>query len=93
MVVFSDASWLTSDVLRREEVGADLLDSSIGWLRGKSDLGKDIVPDKERPDYTLSDQKEFKEGGKFARMLWLPMVLLFMGILALGGGIWVARRR
>ena len=93
MVVFGDSSWVTSQAISRRDVNADLFDSCIGWLRGKSDLGKDIVPDKERPDYTLSTQKGFKEGSKLSRMVWLPLGLLFLSIFALGGGIWMVRRR
>jgi hypothetical protein len=85
---------VTTAALAREDSDApDYIDSCIGWLRGKADLGKDIVTDRPRPDFTLANQAGFKEGGRLSLMVWLPLGLMLLGIVALGGGIWVVRRR
>jgi hypothetical protein len=97
MVVLGDASWMSDQtVMNPRGLGADnsvdLMISSIQWLRGKSDLGKRIAEDKERPMYSLAEKK-LGESGKLKALIWLPLGLIFLSIVALGGGVWVVRRR
>ncbi len=94
MVVFGDASWLSSEVgLRDRGQGANMFDSCVGWLRGKGDLGNETyAQEKSRPEFSLAD-KGLTKAGKLSRVIWLPLVLVLLAVLALGGGIWVVRRR
>jgi hypothetical protein len=94
MVVFGDSWWLTSEVgLRDRGTGADLFDSCIGWLRGKADIGRgeNYAAEKARPEYSLADKGLTSD--RLSRVVWLPLLLVFIAIVALGGGIWVVRRR
>lgn len=92
MVVFGDASWLSDDEVSgdRGTNSVDLFATCVSWLRGRSDLGPDVAPDKDRADFTLRDKLQPDD---VRRLEWLPLGLLFVSIAGLGGGIWVIRRR
>jgi hypothetical protein len=91
MVVFGNGSWLANESLSREgSGGVDFLASCISWLRGKSDLGPSLVEDKERGQFTLRNKLDSSQQ---TRLEWLPLALIFISVVGLGGGIWVVRRR
>jgi hypothetical protein len=66
-------------------VGYDLFASAIAWLREKpSSMG---IEPKDRGSYTM------RQNTNLVAMLLLPMGLLSLGIIGLGVGVWVVRRR
>jgi hypothetical protein len=88
LVVFGDATWVAN---RRMGEGGyiDLFTSSLGWLRDRPVLGA-TSESKERKAYLLQP----KDLGQFvAQVFWIPMALLTVGIIGLGTGVWVVRRR
>jgi hypothetical protein len=93
MVVIGDGSWISDNAMRGStgNRNADLFHSCLSWLRGRADLGRNVAADKERSEFTLRDKLTSNEA--VARVRWLPPVLIFIGIIGLGGGIWVVRRR
>src|SRR5262249_39462730 len=90
MVVFGTAGWLTDDMLVGARGGqyVDLFTSCVSWLREKSTTGSTYIEGKRRSDYDLGLQKP--DAG---RLLYLPPGLLLMGVVGLGTGVWVVRRR
>jgi hypothetical protein len=89
MVVFGSSEWVTDATIggRFGDVYADLFESCLNWMREKSAIGLKIPP-KERPSYTLN----VPEAGMM-RLLFLPLGLILLGIIGLGCGVWVVRRR
>jgi hypothetical protein len=88
MVVFGDATWVGN---RRMGDGGyfDLFTSSLAWLRDKPDVAS-VTENKERKAYTIQP----KDPGQFwGQVFWIPMALLTVGIVGLGTGVWVVRRR
>lgn len=92
LVVFGDASWLTSRSLtsRGGAGNLDLFDSCISWLRGRSGLGKGVADPKQVTEFTLRGKIN---PNQVSRLQWLPLWLLLITIASLGGGIWLIRRR
>lgn len=89
MVVFGTAGWLANDVLEgaRGRVNVDLFNSCVSWLREKSSLGV-TIEGKKRKEYDPNLQSP--DAG---RLLYLPLGLLLLGVVGLGTGVWVVRRR
>jgi hypothetical protein len=88
LVVFGDASWVSNKEISRGGSGNfELLRSLLSWLRERPDVGKMADP-KERNFFTLQASPE-----AITRIQWLPGILICIGLLGLGGGIWVVRRR
>jgi hypothetical protein len=88
LVVFGDASWASNKEISRGGSGNfELLRSLLSWLRERPDVGKMADP-KERNFFTLQASPE-----AITRMQWLPGILICIGLLGLGGGIWIVRRR
>jgi hypothetical protein len=89
MVVIGNAGWLadsTEPKLRPRN--AALIGSCISWLRERPDIGEPPTKE-ERKTYTLTVTDASAE----RRLEWLPGVLMLLGIVTLGGGVWVVRRR
>jgi hypothetical protein len=88
-VVFGNSFWVSDQALvRGGSYSADLFASCISWLRGKSDLGVSGIDDKEENIFTLQNKEV-----NVSRLTWLPLALVFISIVGLGGGIWLTRRR
>jgi len=87
MVVFGSSSWISDDFVGRGGEGIDLFMSCVSWLREKSTIGKPREG-KKRPIYTLNIPKV--DAG---RVTYLPLGLLLLGVVGLGTGVWVVRRR
>ena len=88
MVVFGDATWISN---RLEQQVApyhfNLFASCLSWLAERADVGERVPP-------TQHDLYRLKAPpGSGGRLLFLPGVLMTVGVLALGMGVWVVRRR
>ncbi len=91
LTVFGDAEMLSNlDMVRGQAEGSDLsylwTASALEWMSEKKGL---VGPrTKETSTYTINPQKVNVE-----RLVYLPGWLMIMGIMGLGGGIWLVRRR
>jgi hypothetical protein len=88
LVVFGDATWISN---RLEQQFApyhfNLFVSCLSWLAERADIGERVPP-------TQHDLYHIKAApGSGWRMMLLPGVLMMLGVLALGLGVWVVRRR
>jgi hypothetical protein len=89
LAVFGNAAWLDSAEMREggDNLRFDLFRSTLAWLRGRKNVGK--MPDpKPIKEYVPSVNPD-----TVWRMVWLPATLTVLGIIAVGGGIWLVRRR
>jgi hypothetical protein len=88
MVVFGDASWASNPFLQRYAPNHfNLFSSCLSWLAGRADLGTRVPP-------TQHDLYRLKAApGSGWRLTLLPGVLIIVGVLVLGMGVWVVRRR
>ncbi len=90
MVVFGDATWISDAALSRPggRSNVDLFASCLAWLRDSPDIGVSI-PGRGRKSITLVGK--YKDSRK--TLYFLPLVVMLLTVVAMGGGIWVARRR
>jgi hypothetical protein len=88
LVVFGDASWISNGLLLRPTPNnLNLFASCLSWLAERPDLGARVPP-------TEHDIYELKPApGSSLRLLLLPGFLMVLGVMALGVGVWVVRRR
>jgi ABC-type uncharacterized transport system len=90
LVVFGDATWVSNELMGESDftlLHTDLMTSCLSWLRERPTLG--VGPEaKERGEYTLGITDH-----EVSRLKWLPTFLMLIGVVALGGGVWVVRRR
>ena len=88
MVVFGDASWISNRLLQQATPNNfNLFASSLSWLVERADIGTRIPP----TQHDLYQLKAPPNSGM--RLLLLPGLLMMLGVLALGVGVWVVRRR
>lgn len=88
MVVFGDASWITNNLLLQATPdNFALFSSSLSWLAGRHDIGERI------PTSTRNVYRPKVAPGEELRLIFLPGVLMMMGVFVLGFGVWVVRRR
>lgn len=87
MVVFGDATFLSNRDIEEQPIQYKILTSSLSWLRDRPDMISAIEP-KTRKSYRVTITPEQK-----GSIVLLPGVLLMMGILACGAGVWLIRRR
>jgi hypothetical protein len=88
MVVFGAADWINDESLTsRAASRMDLFNSCVSWLREKSSIGQIIEP-KKRKEYELNIPPQ-----ETTRLYFLPPALMILGIIGLGTGVWVVRRR
>jgi hypothetical protein len=89
MVVFGSAGWISEESLvgGRGVSRMDLFNSCISWLREKASIGQ-VIPAKKRKEYDLNIPPQDTD-----RLKWLPLSLMLLGIVGLGTGVWVVRRR
>jgi hypothetical protein len=78
----------------------DLIGMSIDWLRDKPSLASVGIESKTYKEYTFprlstegAKDKERKSDVDETRLKYLPLALAFFGVLGLGAGVWVVRRR
>ncbi|MHB1422326.1 MAG: Gldg family protein [Gemmataceae bacterium] len=88
LVIFGDASWISNALLLRPSPNNfNLFVSCLSWLVERPDIGGRVPP-------TEHDIYELKAApGSELRLLLLPGFLMVLGVLALGIGVWVVRRR
>jgi hypothetical protein len=89
MLVFGSSSWISDDMMSGGlgTQNADLFISGVSWLRGKASIGQTIDA-KKRKQYVLGVAEKDAN-----RLAFLPLGLLLLGIVGLGTGVWVVRRR
>jgi hypothetical protein len=87
LVVFGDASMASNDAARYPQIPYyDLIISSLEWLAGRPEnIG--IEPRKDA-FYRLR-----KQDVNLSRMVLLPVGLILLGLVGVGTGVWVVRRR
>jgi hypothetical protein len=90
MVVFGTSGWITDDGLRGRQstLRLDLFNSCVSWLRDTSTLGitggEDSPGGITRKEYDLNVAPD-----NVTRLQWLPLLLMMLGVIALGTGVWV----
>lgn len=91
LVVFGASDWLTSANLNgpRGRSSTSLFTSCLSWLRGRADIGEKATEGgKARQSYMLGVMPD-----TVTRIIVLPLVLMVLIVVGLGGGVWVVRRR
>jgi len=90
LIVFGDASWVTNQMQnsRIGEVNFELFSNCLSWLRERPDIGTEYAEGKIRPEYNLNATPEV-----VSRLRWLPFGLMMLGLISVGGAVWVVRRR
>jgi hypothetical protein len=90
LVVFGDAGWVGNRQMAGNRVRGnyELFAYTLAWLRERPTTGNFADP-KERAFFTLANQRP----ETITRLYFTPALVLFAGILGVGGGIWLARRR
>jgi hypothetical protein len=87
MIVVGDASWV-SNLFMSEQLEAknfDVFNSMLSWLRERpNNIGVDA---KKRETFAFSPDVDI------SRMFWMPCILMVVGVIGLGAGVWVVRRR
>jgi hypothetical protein len=87
LLVFGDATFVSNRFMAAAQGDPyfDLFFSGLGWLRERpANIG--IAPKKR--DYFFLEPT-----ASVGKLVWLPALLMFVGIIGLGGGVWVVRRR
>jgi hypothetical protein len=87
LVVIGDATLVSNRALAGAggEENFSLLTSSLGWLRERTgSIGR---PPKQRNYYTL------KPSASLYDITMIPTAMMLVGIVGLGAGVWVVRRR
>jgi hypothetical protein len=88
LLVYGDATWATNGFMGEGGL-FDLFTASVSWLRDRPDVSS-VTDTKERKAFILrpEDPSAF-----LTRVVFLPLGLLAVGIVGLGGGVWWVRRR
>lgn len=89
MVVFGDAAFVSNWFLRQQSAlgrPIDLFTSALGWL---SERPAGIGVEPRRPDTFEMNVEAISPG----RLFLLPAMLMIVGALGLGTGVWLVRRR
>ena len=85
MAVFGSASWVTDDYIEQGPIYYALFSSTISWLRERPDS---IGIEPKKPNTYQMDS-----GTSVGRMVALPFLLMSFGVLGMGLGVWMVRRR
>jgi len=88
LTVFGSSSPLRNSFANARGISGffDFFASDLSWLRERpSNIG---IEAKKRDYYALTS-----ENINFSRMIWLPALLMVVGVLGLATGVWVVRRR
>jgi hypothetical protein len=107
LLVYGDASWLSNRWMGEGEL-YDLFTGSLAWLRERPDVASVAEP-KERKPYIMNTKPAAPMPGEteppssegalrtreevYSRLFWVPALLMVVGIIGLGTGVWVVRRR
>jgi hypothetical protein len=90
MVVFGGSTWVTNAGLSSQfrSYNLALFISCTKWLSGAADLGETAPEGAARTPWVLTTPE-----GELLRLQFLPLVLMLLGVCALGTSVWVVRRR
>lgn len=92
MVVFGSSSWITNEEMGREnqfgEERAALFTSCVNWLNRQESVGKLNPVDKRRVPYNPNVKQDAQKW-----LYSLPVLLMLGGVVVVGAGVWVVRRR
>jgi hypothetical protein len=88
MLVIGDATCITDAEMEKNDMGGNLIVTTLAWLRGKPELGADAPPPKERKSYRLTIPED-----TMRRVFWLPLLWLLLAVIATGIGVGILRRR
>jgi hypothetical protein len=86
LVAIGDATFASNVAIERGATNYDLFYSILSWLRERpSDIG---IEAKKQDVYRVDSANV-----NFWRMVLMPAALMLVGIVGLGAGVWVVRRR
>jgi hypothetical protein len=88
LVVAGSSAWVSDALILNTVLGLnnyELFNASLAWLVDRPDLA--IVIDEKPPAYKVNIED------RFLSMVLLPGVLMVIGVITFGGGVWVVRRR
>ena len=88
MVIFGDASWLSNAFWSDQgmaQVYGMIFGQILGWLRERPIILN--IPNLRSDTFMLPPNLSF------GRAVFLPGALMMVGIIGLGAGVWVVRRR
>jgi len=89
MIVFGASKWVLNEEMKGGvgELRGDLFNSCVSWLRERAAIGqKEGV--KTRQAYRINIDVKDK-----SRVRELPLGLMVLGVVGVGAGVWVVRRR
>lgn len=88
MIVFGDANFASdTDAQKPDQIGLNVILTTLAWCQGKPELDSGDVPPKERKAYKLTMKDD-----AINRIIWLPPFWLLLSVLILGVGVAVLRR-
>jgi hypothetical protein len=88
LVVFGSSSWVSDEALERRPSGYELFAACVSWLRERPVVKTSAGGGSERKVYEPHIPQQNR-----ARVAYLPLGLAILGVLGLGCGVWVVRRR
>jgi hypothetical protein len=66
----------------------DLVGVTVDWLRGRPSIAAVEIKAKEYSEYRFPGAAV-----DASRLVWLPLWLSLLGVIGLGAGVWVIRRK
>jgi hypothetical protein len=90
MIVLGDSTWISDPEITGQMGSANfsLFGACLSWLRERPDITPGADESAERPVYQLN-----VKGLSLWQLFFQPLTLMVLGVLGLGGAVWVARRR
>jgi hypothetical protein len=87
MVVFGDTEFISNDAMRSEN-NYSLFVSALEWM---SERGEGLIGPQPKVQTTV--EMPARIATNYTRVHLVPLWLMFIGIVGLGGGMWLIRRR
>jgi hypothetical protein len=87
LLVFGDATWASNREMASRGL-FDLFTGGLAWLRERPDIGA-LADPKDRKAFLIKKDKD----EVYWRLFFIPVGLITLGIIGLGAGVWVVRRR
>ena len=85
LVVVGDVTWICNVFMSERLPDFDIFNSMISWLRERpNNIGIDA---KKRETYS------FAADADLGKMIAVPAILMVVGVIGMGVGVWVVRRR
>ena len=91
MAVFGDSTWLSNKILESQEgrYNYGVFSSTLAWLRERGDYG----PPPQIPGKTPRVYETKLDSPHYYAVVVLPGIVMLFAVIALGGAVWVVRRR